>query len=518
MPDTQTPDMNNPAESFEFGVTAASILPQKHTNMITYTEEAIMKYRAVNIDALLNDTSKLIAMIKHHHDNQVPRIDVLESYYIGNNPAIMYGKRRQEQEKSDHRIRHNFAGIISDFINSYVLSNPVKVIDTDAKPNPVDKSQMLESAFMETIYEFGKANDIDQHNLEIGKDQNNVGRAYELLQRTEDDTDKIYRLDPREVFMIHDMTVRGRVIAACRYIRTEQERNDLQREKYIVELYTHDAIHRYKETTLMNAQRLEIDGQPEPHMFGGVPIVEYRSDRYRMSVFERQLSLIDAYDAAQSDTANYMTDLNDAILVIEGRAENAKDPKMMKTMKDANMLILLPEQQYDGRESPLKAYYLTKSYDVQGVEAYKTRLRDDIFNLASVPNLSDETFAGNQSGEALKYKMFGLQQRRNDKEKFFAKGLRVRYALLANLKKEVSEYTGELPDIDFIFTPNLPESNLAEMETYINAGGTLSQKTMLKLLTFIDDPNEEIKKIKEEGTTTQVENVLADSWGLTLNG
>ena len=53
-----------------------------------------------------------------------------------------------------------------------------------------------------------------------------------------------------------------------------------------------------------------------------------------MSVFEKQLPLIDIYDAAQSDTANYMTDFNDAILAIEGRMQNADNPEYIRKMKE----------------------------------------------------------------------------------------------------------------------------------------------------------------------------------------
>ena len=142
-------------------------------------------------------------MIRHHLEHQVPRLRLLENYYLGNNPMIMAGSRRIEKEKSDHRVRHGWASIISDFLNSYVLTNPVKIeqeAQTDAPESPV-------SDFIQVVDEFNVANDIDAHNIEIGKDQNNFGRAYELLQRTEDDEDKIYRLEPTEVFMIYDETV-----------------------------------------------------------------------------------------------------------------------------------------------------------------------------------------------------------------------------------------------------------------------------------------------------------------------
>ena len=470
--------------SFEYGPDPAPSNTRQDT-YISYTPESVLRYRARDIQEIIDDTSKLVSMIRHHLIYQVPRLNVLEQYYLSNNPMILHGQRRKELEKSDHRVRHAFAGIIGDFINSYVLGNPVKVSDIEATE---DREP---SEFIEIVDNFNKANDINAHNLEIGKDQNNLGRAFELIQRTGEDQDRLYRLEPKEVFMIYDQTVRSRVIGACRYYPVNVYEG--QTVKYAVELYTTENVIRYQPEDVLTVERLSLEPHlptepnPEPHRFSGVPIIEYRSDRFRMAVFEKQLSQIDIYDSAQSDTANYMTDFNDAILVIEGRIQNADNPALMTAMKDANIMILTPAEDFDGRTGAVKASYLTKSYDVAGVEAYKDRIQSDIFQLSSVPNLADSAFAGTQTGVALEYKMFGLQQKRFDKQLFLAKGFRVRYKLLENLNRAVGKYTGEPVLLDFRFTPNLPKALLEELKNFVDAGGEVSQQTKLKLLSFVDD-------------------------------
>jgi len=65
-----------------------------------------------------------------------------------------------------------------------------------------------------------------------------------------------------------------------------------------------------------------------------VPVVEWQNNRERSGDWEKGIPIIDAYDAAESDTANYMSDLNDAMLVIKGDVEstgmNASDIMKMK--------------------------------------------------------------------------------------------------------------------------------------------------------------------------------------------
>lgn len=460
--------------------------------VVLYGKDAVSRYRAESADNLIENNRKLLKMVQHHHSYQVPRLNYLETYYLGNNVEILSGLRRADANKSDHRARHSFAATISDFINTYVLGIPVKV-------SVESESEQGQVAFEDLVYQFNKENDINAHNSEIGRDQNNFGRAYELLERTAGDQDRIYRLDPTEVFMVYDYTVRSRVIAACRYYLV-----DASEDRYAIELYTHDSIYRYEPVAISSNKPLRMDGAPARHLFSGVPIIEYRSDRHRMSVYERVLPLIDLYDAAVSDTANYMTDFNDSILAIEGRLKSDLVSQIPK-MKDANVLVLIPEDDGVGGSSNLTAKYLTKSYDVAGVEAHKTRLKNDIFELAGVPNLSDEAFSGQRSGEALKYKMFGLEQRRQDKEKFLTKGFRVRYKLLENLKEAVREYSGPEPTLTFKFTPNMPKAYLDELQAFTNAGGELSQETMLGLLSFVEDVPSEQEKISAEREPMRVE-------------
>ena len=93
------------------------------------------------------------------------------------------------------------------------------------------------------------------------------------------------------------------------------------------------------------------------------------------------ITLIDLYDNAESDTANYMSDLNDAMLLIKGNLN--LDPVEVRKQKEANVLFLEPTV-YENRDTGIETEgsvdggYIYKQYDVQGTEAYKDRLNSDI--------------------------------------------------------------------------------------------------------------------------------------------
>ena len=113
--------------------------------------------------------------------------------------------------------------------------------------------------------------------------------------------------------------------------------------------------------------------------------------------------------------------------------------------------------------------------------------------------MSDENFAGQTSGEAMKYKLFGLEQRTAIKEGLFRKGLVRRYKLVGEImgvNREIDK--DNLKDLVFTFTRNLPKSITEEMQMYMSAGGEISQQTLMSLVSFIDNPQDEVKRIQSE--------------------
>lgn len=491
----------SPSQAWERGIRVPEQnTRRKPTQHVTYSREAVMRYKVPSIEHVLDNTSVLLNMVQHHYTKQVDRLNRLEDYYLALNPAILEGERRSDTRKSDHRAPHAFADNLANFTNAYTLGNPVKIEVTTENNNEADAND-----FKKLLDKFNQSNDINAHNLELGLNQNIFGQAYELIYQNEKDQTKTSLLPPQEVFMIYDNTIAEKVVGACWYrlVQDWSETDANKRNKYRITLYTPDNVYTYNlideeiiKTDKSANLTLNEENGVEEHSFFGVPIIENRSNGYKMGIFEKQIPLIDLYDSAQSDTANYMTDFNDATMVIKnGKIANA-NATTLQAMADANVVVI--ESTLDGAgniaTSP-DVSYLTKSYDVAGVEKYKDRIKTDIYTQSNIPDLSDTNFSGNQSGEAMKYKTFGLEQKRADKEKYFAKSLRVRYKLFENLMRATHQYTGDAIVLNFSFTPNLPQAYLEELKTFVSAGGRVSLETMLDLLSFIPDSKEELIKI-----------------------
>lgn len=427
-------------------------------------------FEVASLDELTPEA--LGAFVRLHKEVQRPRLDELDDYYEVKNPTIFKRKAR-EVHLSDVRLAHGYARYISSFIQGYLVGTPIKVKHPDEGVN-------------EATQELNKQTGADKLNADITLDLSIYGRAYDMVYRNKDDQDRVVRLNPLQTFVIYDDTVEARPIAGVRYKLGKDS-------KIQAEVFTDRRVIYYSE----GAAGLTED-RSEEHFFQEVPITEYANNRFRQSDFEPVLDLIDAYDAAESDMSNYMTDINDAMLVISG--DVAIDTEKAQTMKQHNLLLLLPTKDLDGTtgQTPT-ADYIYKQYDATGVEAYKDRLQADIHRFTNTPDMSDEKFSGQASGESMKYKLFGLDQVRADKETKMKEGLARRYRLLFNIKSTAQELTGaSAEDLEFIFTPNIPRAFYEELKAFSEAGGQLSQETLLTLTALVDDAQEEMKKIEKE--------------------
>lgn len=453
--------------------------------LLTNTEQANLTYRLSSVDKMLEEET-LMKLIEHYENFQIPRLHFLNSYYLNENVSIA-NKRRREAHLSDHRISHPFARYIADFNKTYMLGVPVKMTYNSTSATE-DENNDIE----EIIKDINRENNTDSENARLGLDLAIFGRAYERVYRSQEDVTRFKRINPMSVFCVYSNDIEEKMIGAV----VIYEGNDFE-EGRIAEVHTNKETITYEITD--NGMRKKDE---KPHYFDEVPIVEYHNNPYRKGDFEDVIPLIDAYDNAQSDTSNYMSDLNDALLIMKGNMKF--DERALKKMKDNNTLLLMPKEYKDENgktvEGDVDAKYIYKQMDVTGSESYKKRVIEDIHTFSKVPNLQDESFGGTQSGESLKYKMIGAQQSFGEKVTHFERGLNKRYRLVFRLEKLASNTDKDfkVDNITYTFTENFPRMTKEEVENFVKVSPFVSQRTALELLSFVESPQEEIEALERE--------------------
>lgn len=437
--------------------------------MQRFTDKANDLFRVEKVEDITKEV--LVAFLERYQGEQLPRLQSLMDYFMNN--TDINNREDRDSTRADNRLSHNFARYITTLIQGYIVGKPI-TYNHENEP------------LLEQINEFNDFNDEQSHNAQMELNLSIYGRGFEFVYLDEESNERLAVLDPRETFVIYDTTVEKRPIAAVRLYSVELTEDTV---KTYVELYTNTTVTRYE--TDGEVSDIEQTEQTT-HYFDGVPVIEYWNNDQRIGDFENSMDQIDAYDKSQSDTANEQEDFADAYLVLQGQPNTEKED--VDEMKEARVIVL-DESPTEG--SKPQAYYLVKQYDVQGVEAYKNRLVDDIHKLSFTPDLTDEKFAGNISGEAMKYKLFLLDQLRATKERLFKRGIMQRLRLLAQVWSIKNKENG-IEDIEIVFTPNLPANVKELVEVAKQLEGIVSKQTQLGMLPMVEDIEAEQERLDEE--------------------
>lgn len=456
----------------------------------------------------------IIGFIKHHRERQVPRLKELKRYLNADNNI----KRRPNKPdgRADNRIASDFANFIVSFKQGVLLGNPI--------------SYNGDKVIVERINRFASESNEDYHNQLMSRDAFGLGRAYEWVGRDEYGKETIAKFDAEQTFVIYDNTKDRNSICGVHYFVEKFLDKSFTR----IELYTNCGYNYYftaKDDDLENAV-LDEDGAVQSY-FDTVQINEWINNEERTSDFEHVMDSIDAYDLSRSEMANFQQDSSEAYLVIKGNPDTAVDPtgknspiEVLQAMMQARMLVLGDKKIYDGNIAGAEpdAFYLKKEYDVAGMESNDSRTVADILRFTSLIDFTDENIGSNQSGIGFRFKGWGSDNDRKNKERMVKKAIMRRLRLLTHswsIKDELNKPQGlidtvkaffvsdekqqeqlynKVNEIQIQFTPNVPQSDEEIMSVIAGMVGIVSDQTLCEMAERLTGVpfEEELKRLKKQ--------------------
>lgn len=418
----------------------------------------------VSLNTIEELTDKVIKrIIETHRSSVLPRLQNLENYYNANN--AIKNRVMSDPSKPNNKIANAYASYITDTLVGYFIGEPVTYTSND--------NVLIQDLNM--ILEY---NDEADENAELAKNASIYGVAYEMLYLSEED--KMIRfksLNPKEVIPIFDKTVEQNLLAVMRYY---EDYDYVEDNTYtIVEVIDSKTVRRYKLDTGLSLL------EEYPHYFSMVPVAIFKNNEDETGDFEQVISLIDAYDKMESDSLNDFEYFVDAYLALYGFTADAEDIAQMKE----NRVLLMDEG--------TSAEWLIKQTSDAYVENMKNRLDKDIHKFAKCPNMSDEEFASNASGIAIKFKLLGTENLVSIKERKFKRGLQQRLELMSMINSVLREGF-DWRAIDIVFTRNIP-SNDTDIANMVNTlKDIVSEETLLAQIPFVEDVQNELEKLKKE--------------------
>ena len=437
--------------------------------MIVRSREHLDKDGSVPMLLLVN------CIAEHMHEND--RLIELERYYDGEHK--IKNRTFSSPELPNNRIVCNHAEYIAEMAVGYVHGAPV----------------MYSGGGSELLNDIFTRIDEDSHNAELALDISIYGHGNELIYMSDDPVPipLLAVLSPKWSFVVYDDTVAHDPLFAIS-IRPAMTIYNTQ-DGFYINLYTDTMEILYKVKSLEDSTPETISERE--HYCGGIPIIEYHNNKKCKGDFEGVITLIDAYNLLQSDRVNDKEQLIDALLAISGATLGDNEDEMINTAK------LLKEMKIIELPSDGDAKWLVKSLNETEIEVLKQALKDDIHEFSKVPCLTDENFAANASGVAMKYKLLGFEQLAKTKERYFKQGLRRRIELISNVLSVQAKRIDPV-NIDIIMKRSLPVDDEMFARIAQETDGFLSWETRLSRFDAEIDIEEERKRLSKD----QKENML----------
>lgn len=383
--------------------------------------------------------------------------------YEGNHDILHNVKR---MFGPDNRLVANLPHYIVDTYNGFFTGIPPKITLEDKANNVMLQEWNDENSFQDKLSEISKQADI-------------YGRSLVFVYQDEDSNTRIAYASPATAFMVYDDTVARQPLAFVRYWK---DSNGQQ----VGTVYYVDEFDSFVTSSFTGTQ-------PNPYKM--VPAVEFYGNEERQGVFDNVKTLIDELDRVLSQKANQVEYFDNAYLKVLGvdldrDGDNKPDADLI-----GNQMIYSPDA--DAANADID--FISKPDGDNMQEHIIDRLVSMIYQISMVANLNDEAFAGNDSGVALQYKLLPMRNMAANKERKFTQALRKLYRIIFSVGTVLPESQGDAwRDLDFSFKRNLPEDLSSDASIAQGLQGLVSQETLLKILPFVDDPKEEMKRIQQE--------------------
>ena len=414
-------------------------------------------------------------------------IELEKKYYENDNIIRVKGVLPSETDpmrNADNRVSHNFHQLITDEKTAYMFTNPVLFDVGDKEVNKKIKETLGDDFKSESAY------------LCTNATNNKVAWLHYWIE----DNQFLYSVvETEQCLPIFDGKLKKKLIGFYRYYPIIEENENGINKKYVMFEYWDDKhCEQYKfrgnlsgtGLTYLSAEYNEFK-----HDLEDVPFIEFKNNRNMISDLKKYKDLIDIYDKVMSGYANDLEDIQQLIYILENYGgENLKeflgDLKRYKTIKT--------ETGADGKTSGgLKT--LSIEIPVEARNSILEILKKQIYESGQALQQDTENF-GNASGVALKFFYRKLELKAGltqiEFEKGFAKLIRVIMKFL-----KISDW--KTKTINQTWTRNMISNDLENAQIAAESKDTISDESIVKNHPWVEDPEEEMKKLKQQKEEAQ---------------
>lgn len=420
----------------------------------------------------LDKNEELLSNIKSDFESRKIIYDKIYDYCVTGKSEV-YTDYKHNPKRSNLKVRTNF---IKKFIKeevSYLLSN---------KPTYISKSDNSKEV---EFVNFKLSHWDKNHDKMLLRDMLSYGSIFELYYTSKLGKELLFNskiVSPRDGYLLTDDFGRAKM-----FLRFFKKKFDT---KQYIDIYTSDFIYHVDDSFT------EVS-KPTENIFGEVPVKVGCGSAYKEhdTLFNELKGLQDAYETNLSDIVNEISDYRLAYLIMLGcnidyKTKDEEGKTQLDYMKEKGII--------NANEKDVIIKFLTKDINDTFVQNTLDVLKKNIYEISNHID-TNEKLQSNTSGSALRNRLIGLEQRVRDSEGSMKNIIQGRMYFLFKLFNKIENIDYDYRDVSVKFTLNIPQDDLLMAQTLsqFGIGENISLKTALAQLSFINNPDQEIKLIED---------------------
>lgn len=402
----------------------------------------------------------IVNCLKELRKNQ-SKYTVNKRYYEGDMDILK--NYAMNVSRSNIKVVVNFVKRFIDERVSYITANPVNYISRTGDSN-------ITNTVNANLGTWDKL-----HNQSLLKQAQIYGKSFELAYLDENAEFQEMVLTPLNCYVLKSNKAgEGSILA----LHIFKEMFDDVTE--YLDVYTKTEIQHY---TCASTAITYINS--DTHPFGCVPVNVLKANEEELSLVKDIKSLNDAFNNVLSDLVNEVSDFRQCFMTVTGAELTEEEATKMKETG----IIHIPA---DG-----KIGYLIKTINDQFVQNLLKELEEKMFKAVSTID-SNQALQSNTSSLSIRARLFLLETICGLIQAELEATIRQRLSIYFRIEVMKTNKLFNQKDLIIKFTPNIP-SDIASIADSISKLQTIvSQKTLLSLLPFVENPELELAQFKKE--------------------
>ena len=431
----------------------------------------------------LNDFKTVVKVLNASritHLTNKDEIDYLINYRNGLQPILT--KVKPVRPEINNQIVINHAQMVTRAVIGYFLGTPIQYIQSGASANKEE---------IDTLNRYVAYEDKSSVDKEIGEYQSICGTAYRVIY-----TDGVYKdeipfedraLNPSTTYVVYENTIAEKPLMGVTYHNLFNDEGLVVGVK--IYAYTDGGLYTIRGDA-SGGVSIESEYKFEAYNVGGVPIIEYPNNMWRIGDWELCIGLMDAIADLQSGRLDDIDQIVQSLLVFI----NADiDDTRYKEMREGGVVLLKSTSQ---NQSDVKE--ISTPLDQAGMNTFSSELEEMLYALIGIPSRNNRSGGGGDTGQAVELRdgWADLEIVARNKELVYKKSEKQTLRIILNILRNTDGMSLSLIDVDIKFSRNKNNNLLVKTQSYqtLILTKTLAPADCLTIVDLVSDVNEYIAR------------------------